>query len=65
MTTTPITVTLDVAGEEACNSGNLVFTASTGKTGCTYEWRLDNVIVPGQTGNTYNYPAYPAARATG
>jgi hypothetical protein len=59
LTTTPITVTLDVAGEEACNSGNLTFTASTGKTGCTFAWKVDGATVPGVTGDTFNYPADP------
>jgi hypothetical protein len=59
LTTTPITVTLDVAGEEECNSGDLTFTASTGKTGCSYEWKVDGTTVAGVTGSTFNYPADP------
>jgi hypothetical protein len=59
LTTTPITVALDVSGEEACGSGNLRFTASTGRTGCTYNFKVDGTSVPNTESNTYDYPADP------
>jgi hypothetical protein len=52
-------ITLDVSGEEACNSGNLTFTASGGRTGCTYNFKVDGTSVQNTTSNTYNYPADP------
>jgi hypothetical protein len=59
VTVTTITVTLDVAGEESCGSGNLTFTASTGNTGCTYEFKVDGTTVQNTTSNTYSYSADP------
>jgi hypothetical protein len=62
ITTTPITVTLGVSGGGACESAansGLTFTASTGRTGCTYEWKVDGTVVSGVTGSTYNYSANP------
>lgn len=62
LTTSPITVSLDVSGGATCDSAansGLKFTASTGKTGCTYEWKVDGTVVSGVTGDTFNYPANP------
>jgi hypothetical protein len=59
LTTSPITVTLGVSGGATCNSGNLTFTASTGKTGCTYQFKVDGTVVQNTTANTYSYPADP------
>jgi hypothetical protein len=59
LTTSPITVTLGVTGGETCGSGNLTFTASTGKTGCTYNFSVDGTSVQNTTSNTYSYPSDP------
>ena len=62
LTTSPITVTLAVTGGGVCDSSansGLTFTASTGKTGCTYEWKVGTTVVSGVTGSTYSYPANP------
>jgi hypothetical protein len=59
LTTTPITVTLAVSGGETCGSGNLSFTASTGRTGCTYAFSVDGNVVQNTTSNTFSYPADP------
>jgi hypothetical protein len=64
LTVTPITVTLDVAGEEACNSGNLTFTATLGSPctaegGAQFAFSVDGTVVQNSGLNTFNYPADP------
>jgi hypothetical protein len=50
---------LAVSGGETCGGGNLTFTASTGRTGCTYNFSVDGTSVQNTTANTYSYPADP------
>ncbi|MBX6722052.1 MAG: twin-arginine translocation signal domain-containing protein [Dactylosporangium sp.] len=57
--TAQITVTLDVSGGDTCGSGDLTFTASTGKTGCSYAFSVDGKEVQNSTSNTYSYSANP------
>jgi hypothetical protein len=55
---TNITVTLQVTGGEACNSGALTVTASP--AGCTsYTFSVDGTQVQSGSSNTYQYPADP------
>ncbi len=59
LTTSQIQLALAVSGGETCGGGNLTFTASTGKTGCTYNFSVDGASVQNTTANTYSYPADP------
>jgi hypothetical protein len=58
LTTSPITVTLAAPVQANC-AGDLTFTASTGKTGCTYNFSVDGTSVQNTTSNTYLYPGDP------
>jgi len=72
LTTSPISVSLDVSGEETCNSGVLEFTATLGAAcpaGGQFQFSVDGAIVqptptvadpnPFGADNTYTYPADP------
>jgi hypothetical protein len=62
LTTSPITVELAASAPSACVSeanSDVTFTASTGHTGCTFVWKVDDAVVDGVTGATFNYPADP------
>ncbi|MDO8683448.1 MAG: hypothetical protein Q7N50_08205 [Armatimonadota bacterium] len=43
------------AGTATCGAFTWTATPSGGKASYTYEWKLDGVTVPGETGATYNY----------
>jgi hypothetical protein len=64
LTTSPITVTLGVSGNEGCTLGNLTFTATLGTActdpnGATFAFSVDGIPVQTGSSNTYNYPADP------
>lgn len=61
LTTTPITVKItDVTGDESCGNGNLTIKAeASGSGGCSFEWKIGNAVVSGQTTDTLSYTANP------
>jgi hypothetical protein len=61
LTTTPLTASIAVSGNQACDDGsNVTFTASvSGGSGCSFQWSVDGTAVPGATSAAFSYPADP------
>jgi hypothetical protein len=61
LTTTPLTATIAISGNEACDDGsNVTFTATvSGGTGCEFQWSVDGTAVAGATAASFEYPPDP------
>ena len=56
-------ITTQPAARSALEGASTTFTVAATGTGITYQWRKDNVAIPGATAVTYTIPAVTAASA--